>query len=64
MLILSNWSYTMVGIMPTNKRLNAIAPDAADKSTRALIETWERLHGVRSALGVAATLAYLWASQA
>lgn len=61
-LILSNWPYTMLGIMPTNKRLNAIAPDAADETSRALIETWGRLHGVRSALGVAATLAYLWAS--
>jgi len=63
LLILSNWPYTLIGIMPTNKRLNAIAPDAADEASRALIETWGRLHGVRTALGVAATLSYLWALQ-
>jgi len=62
-LILSNWPYTLIGIMPTNKRLNAIAPDAAGEASRALIETWGRLHGVRTALGVAATLTYLWALQ-
>jgi len=61
MLILSNWPYTLIGIMPTNKRLNAVAPDAAGAASRALIETWGRLHGVRTALGVAATLTYLWA---
>jgi len=63
MLILSNWPYTLIGIMPTNKKLNAIAPDAAGEASRALIETWGRLHGVRTALGVAATLTYLWALQ-
>jgi len=62
-LILSNWPYTLIGIMPTNKRLNAIAPDAASAASRSLIETWGRLHGVRTALGVAATLTYLWALQ-
>jgi len=62
-LILANWPYTLIGIMPTNKRLNATAPDAAGEASRALIETWGRLHGVRTALGVAATLTYLWALQ-
>lgn len=62
-LILANWPYTLIGIMPTNRKLNAIAPDAADHASRALIETWGRLHGVRTVLGSAATLAFLWALQ-
>jgi hypothetical protein len=62
-LIIANWPYTMLVIMPTNKILRQTAPEAADASTRALIVTWGRLHVVRSLLGVAATLAYLRAEQ-
>jgi Domain of unknown function (DUF1772) len=47
--------------MPTNNKLNDIAPGSGDTASRALIEAWGRLHAVRTALGMAATLAYLWA---
>jgi Domain of unknown function (DUF1772) len=60
-LILANWPYTLLGIMPTNNRLNAITAGAAGPQSRSLIETWGRLHAVRTGLGVAAALAYLWA---
>jgi hypothetical protein len=60
-LILSNWPYTLTGIMPTNNKLNAIAVDQADAASRALIEKWGRLHAGRTALGIAATAVYLWA---
>lgn len=60
-LILANWPYTLIGIMPTNAALNAISDNEASSKSRSLIETWGRLHAVRTALGVAATVAYLWA---
>jgi hypothetical protein len=60
-LILAPWPWTLLIIMPVNKVLEATAPEAADAQTRALIEKWGVLHAVRSALGVAATLVYLWA---
>ena len=44
-----------------NKVLEATPTDAANAQTRALIEKWGTLHAGRSALGIAATLVYLWA---
>src|SRR5712691_10497652 len=61
LLIFANWPYTLLVILPVNKRLEATPPDAANAETRSLIETWGRLHAGRSALGIAATLVYLWA---
>ena len=60
-LILANWPYTLLGIIPTNNRLKAITADAAGPASRALIETWGRLHAVRTTLGIATALTYLWA---
>jgi hypothetical protein len=60
-LIVANWPFTFLVIMPTNHRLNAIADDEAGPQSRAMLEKWGRLHGVRTALGIAATAAYLWA---
>ena len=60
-LILANWPYTLLGIRPTNNQLMAIPSDEADASTRRLVEHWGRLHAVRTALGIAATIAFAWA---
>src|SRR5437870_13921934 len=61
-LIFSNWPYTLLVILPVNKRIAATPPDAAGGATRGLIQTWGRLHAGRSALGLAATLVFVWAS--
>ncbi len=60
-LILANWPYTLIGVMPTNKKIEAVALEAAGPTSRTMIETWGRLHAVRTSLGIAASLAYLWA---
>lgn len=54
------WPYTLLIIRPTNSRL--MAADIAHAGTRALIEHWGRLHAGRVALGVLATLMFLWGS--
>ena len=61
-LIFANWPYTLLVILPVNKQIEATRPDEADQRTRALIAHWGKLHVVRSALGVAATVAYIWAA--
>jgi uncharacterized membrane protein len=61
-VLVANWPYTIVVIMPTNNKLMAVEPARAGRETRALIESWARLHAGRTALGFAATILFLWAS--
>jgi uncharacterized membrane protein len=61
-LIVANWPYTLIVIKPVNEALGATPVDEADAATRSRIEQWGRLHAGRTALGLAATLAYLLAA--
>jgi hypothetical protein len=61
-ILIANWPYTLVGIMPTNKILMATESTRAGPDSCALIEKWAALHGGRTAFGFAATLIFLWAS--
>jgi hypothetical protein len=60
-LILAPWPYTMFIIMPTNRVLKSTPPELATDQTRGLIVQWGRLHWGRTALGLLAVVAYLWA---
>jgi hypothetical protein len=60
-LILAPWPYTMLIIMPTNRILKSTQPSQASEQTRGLLVQWGRLHMGRSALGLMAVAAFLWA---
>jgi len=62
LVLVANWPYTLLGILPTNNRLMALDPANAGSDSRRLIERWAQLHAVRTALGFAATIIFLWAS--
>ena len=61
-LLVANWPYTLIAIMPTNNKLMALPLEQAGPESRTLIERWGRLHAVRTALGFLATATFLWAS--
>lgn len=58
-LMLANWPYTLLGILPLNNRLNAIAPADAGPEARTMLARWNRLHAVRTALSGLAVLSFL-----
>jgi hypothetical protein len=60
-VLIANWPYTIFMIMPTNRRLMDTPPEAATTETRRMLERWGALHAGRSALGLLATLIFLWA---
>ncbi len=61
-LMIANWPYTLLVILPTNNKLMATDPASADADTRTRVERWGRLHAVRTIFGFAAALVFLWAS--
>lgn len=56
--LLANWPFTLLAIMPTNKRLQAMKPDEAGPGSRTMLLKWGHLHAVRSLLGLASTLLF------
>ena len=51
--------FTFLAIMPTNNQLLAAGRDLASAETRTLLEKWNRLHAVRSALSLLASIIFL-----
>jgi hypothetical protein len=61
-VLLANWPYTLLMIMPVNRALDAIAPADAGAASRALLVRWGGLHLRRTMLGGLATALYLSAA--
>jgi hypothetical protein len=59
LLILAPWPVTVFAIMPTNNQLKVTPIEQAGAETRTLVQKWGQLHAIRTALGVAATLAFV-----
>lgn len=52
-------AFYFIAVMPTNHQLLASGRDLASVETRALLEKWGRLHAVRSALSLMASVVYM-----
>lgn len=61
-LMLANWPYTLMMILPLNHRLKAISPSGAGPESRAMLVRWNQLHGVRTGLSGCAVLVYFLAA--
>jgi hypothetical protein len=63
LLILANWPWTLVAIMPANKQLKATDGKSANEATVRMLNRWAALHAVRVLLGFAAVACFAIASQ-
>lgn len=63
LLMLANWPYTLVAILPLNHRLKDIAPEMVATKARPMLSQWNRLHMGRSAMSFAAVAVFLFAAQ-
>jgi hypothetical protein len=52
---------TLILVLPTNRRLQATADEAAGLESRTLLARWDRLHLLRTLLGLGAVAAYFCA---
>ena len=52
--------FTFIAVMRTNNKLLAPGRDLASAETRALLETWGKLHAVRTGLSLVATVLCIW----
>jgi uncharacterized membrane protein len=60
-VLVANWPYTLLFVLPTNDILTAIPVAEANERSTKLIRKWGALHAVRTLLGAAATAIFVWA---
>ena len=58
LILVANWPWTLLAIMPTNNKLMAMEPSHNGPQVRALVQRWGWLHAVRSGLGFLATVLF------
>jgi hypothetical protein len=61
-ILLAVVPFTVIAMLPTQRRLTAPTWDPASVETRAMLEQWGRRHAVRGWLGLAALSLFLWAA--
>jgi len=52
--------FTFLVVMPTNHKLLAPGRDLSSVETRELLQKWAKLHAVRTALSLVASVMYIW----
>jgi Domain of unknown function (DUF1772) len=60
-IILLNWPYTLLVIMPTNRKLTAVKDGSAGVDEVNRIVFWGKLHAIRTVLGLIAVVTFLMA---
>jgi hypothetical protein len=62
LVAIASWPYTYLAIVPLNNRILALIGADAAHEARKVISLWGRLEIGQTALGLLATLIYVWAA--
>ena len=60
LMLIANWPWTLLVMLPINRRLQATPEENAGPETRRLLQKWNYLHAVRTLLGFLSALAFLY----
>lgn len=60
-VLLGNWPYTFLRVMPLDQKIKAFVPGSTEAQLHALVAQWGHLHVVRTLLGALACLIFVWA---
>lgn len=61
-ILVANWPFTLLAIMPINRQLEAMSAQHPDPNLRGLMQRWGALHAIRSAFGAGATAVFVLAA--
>ncbi len=59
-VLLANLPWTLLLMLPLNNRMMSIDPGSASAETMRMLGRWNALHTVRTMLGAAAAVIFLW----
>jgi len=62
LVAIASWPYTYLAIVPLNNRILALIGADAAHEARKVIDLWGKLEIGQTAIGLLATLAYVWAA--
>jgi len=61
LFMIANWPWTLVVMMPVNKKLMATPLEEAGAGSRGEISKWNALHAIRTVFGAFAVVAFVFA---
>jgi len=58
--LIANWPYTVFAMLPLNNRMMQVETDGSENEVTSMLSRWNRLHALRTVLGIFASVIFIW----